>query len=175
MLLSRNGSVVTLTIDGHPYVVPPEFYRDWSTMLDEARRAWEASTRAAKIAADEAESLAKAQAIVAEVPGAWIAMRQSYDGKRHEAVALNRDGVIVSARQVWKRCPDLVGHCDALGSAPLDVWFRYGGARTLHRYRLSTWGSATSLCGATYCDVDSARGYRGPTKWKRCAKCEAAS
>ncbi len=143
--------------------------------MDEARRAWEAEVRAAKVAADEAESLATAQAIVAEVPGAWIAMRKTYDGKRYEAVTLNRDGLIVSPRQVGKRYPDLVGNCDALGSAPPDVWFRYGGARTLHRYQRSDWGSATSLCGATYCDVNSARGYRGPTKWKRCAKCEATS
>ena len=176
MLLSRNGSVVTLTVGDVQMNVAPELYRDWSATLDEARRAHEAETRAAKIAADEAESLAKAQAVVAEVPGAWIVPDSRFNVKRYDAATLNDVGrIVVALPHVNRRVAATPTGARALGSAPSDIWFRVNRGTTLHRFSNTDWGSALSLCGRMYCDNDSARGYRGETKWKRCKKCEEAS
>lgn len=175
MILIREGGKVFVVIGEEQHAVAPGDYRAWSMTLDEGRREYEAEARAAKQAADEAESLAKAQAIVDAVPGAWLVPGGRFGVKRYDVVALHASGRIVPADVVICKNPPTPGGARALGVAPSDVWFRINGGTVLHRFNDTDWGSALTKCGRMYCDNESARGYRGPTKWKRCAKCEAKS
>ena len=176
MLLARNGSVVTLTVGHVVYEVAPDLYRDWSAVLDEARRAHEAEVREAKWRADLADARAKAEAMASTVPGAWLVDRGPYAGvRRVMAVALGHEGRIVEACYADDKYPPLIfGGNDALLSAPADVWWRVRGGRLLHRFG-DVGGWSRTLCNAAYGENIDVRGYRGPTKWKRCAKCEAKS